>query len=177
MWITRVSINHPVFATMVMVALCVLGLFSYNKLGVEQMPDISFPGMYFEVQYPGASPEAVESEVIRPVEEAVNSVAGVKRIMSRSQEGQGLMNIEFGLDTKANGETGGTGKQFDWKILSKAKIEKPFFLSGGLSVADIAKIKKFKHPDYFGVDINSKFEKEPGVKDMGQVLLFKQGMK
>ncbi len=99
MWITRVSISQPVFATMVVVALCVLGLFSYNKLGVEQMPDISFPGMSFEVQYPGASPEAVEREVIRPVEEAVNSVAGVKRIMSRSQEGQGLMNIEFGLDT------------------------------------------------------------------------------
>ena len=81
------------------------------------------------------------------------------------------------FDTKANGETGGTGKQFDWKVLSKAKIEKPFFLSGGISVDDIAKLKKFKHPDYFGVDINSRFEKEPGVKDMGQVLFFKQGMK
>lgn len=80
------------------------------------------------------------------------------------------------FDTKADGETGGTGKQFDWKILSKAKIEKPFFLSGGLSVDDIAKIKKFKHPDYLVLDINSRFEKEP-VKDMGQVLLFKKGMK
>jgi multidrug efflux pump subunit AcrB len=56
MWITRVSINNPVFATMVMVALCVLGLFSLNRLGVEQMPDISFPGAWVEVQYPGASP-------------------------------------------------------------------------------------------------------------------------
>jgi len=82
------------------------------------------------------------------------------------------------FDTQsADGITGGTGQQFDWKILAKAKIEKPFFLSGGLSVDDIAKLKKFKHPDYFGVDINSRFEKEPGVKDMGQVLLFKQGMK
>ena len=81
------------------------------------------------------------------------------------------------FDTKADGETGGTGKKFDWKVLSKAKIEKPFFLSGGISVDDITAIKKFKHPDYFGVDINSKFEKEPGVKDMGQVLLFKKGMK
>jgi multidrug efflux pump subunit AcrB len=44
MWMTRVAINNPVFAAMVMVALCVLGLFSYGKLGVEQMPDISFPG-------------------------------------------------------------------------------------------------------------------------------------
>jgi hydrophobe/amphiphile efflux-1 (HAE1) family protein len=99
MWITRVSINNPVFAAMVMVALCVLGLFSYSKLGVEQMPDISFPGAWMQVDYPGASPEAVEREVIKPLEEAINSVAGVKRIMSRAQEGQGLMNIEFGLDT------------------------------------------------------------------------------
>ena len=54
MWITRVSINNPVFAAMVMVALCVLGMFSYAKLGVEQMPDISFPGAWIEVRYPGA---------------------------------------------------------------------------------------------------------------------------
>jgi hydrophobe/amphiphile efflux-1 (HAE1) family protein len=99
MWITRVSIANPVFAAMVMVALCVLGLFSYNKLGVEQMPDITFPGAWFEINYPGASPEAVEREILRPTEEAVNSVAGVKRIMSRAQEGQGVMNIEFSLDT------------------------------------------------------------------------------
>jgi multidrug efflux pump subunit AcrB len=99
MWITRVSINNPVFAAMMMVALCVLGLFSYNKLGVEQMPDINFPGAWFEARYPGASPEAVEREVIKPVEEAVNSVAGVKRITARAAEGVGWVNIEFGLDT------------------------------------------------------------------------------
>lgn len=81
------------------------------------------------------------------------------------------------FDTKADGESGGTGKQFDWKVLSKAKIEKPFFLSGGISVDDTDKVKRFKHPDYYGVDINSKFEKEPGVKDMAQVLLFKKGLK
>ncbi|MDE2369416.1 MAG: efflux RND transporter permease subunit [Burkholderiales bacterium] len=99
MWITRVSIANPVFACMVMVALCVLGLFSYARLGVEQMPDITFPGAYLEVLYPGASPEAVEREVIKPIEESVNSIAGVKRITSRSLEGQGTMSIEFGLDT------------------------------------------------------------------------------
>jgi multidrug efflux pump subunit AcrB len=98
MWITRVSIQNPVFATMVMVALCVLGLFSYNKLGVEQMPDITFPGAWMEVQYPGASPEALEREVVKPLEEAVNSVAGVKRITSGAREGTGWLNIEFGLD-------------------------------------------------------------------------------
>lgn len=72
---------------------------------------------------------------------------------------------------------GGTGKQFDWSILTKAKIEKPFFLSGGIGVSDAAKIKSFKHPDFFGVDINSLFETEPGVKDMSKVLQFKLGLK
>jgi len=98
MWMTRVSINNPVFAAMVMVALCVLGLFSYAKLGVEQMPDISFPGAQLNVRYPGASPEAVERELMKPLEEAVNSIAGVKRITSLSREGVGLMSMEFALD-------------------------------------------------------------------------------
>jgi multidrug efflux pump subunit AcrB len=98
MWMTRVSINNPVFAAMVMVALCVLGLFSYAKLGVEQMPDISFPGAQLNVRYPGASPEAVERELMKPLEEAVNSIAGVKRITSRSREGVGEMSMEFALD-------------------------------------------------------------------------------
>jgi multidrug efflux pump subunit AcrB len=99
MWITRVSINNPVFAAMVMAALMVLGIFSYAKLGVEQMPDINFPGAWVEVQYPGASPEAVEREVIRPMEESVNGIAGVKRVMSRSEQGVGRMSVEFSLDT------------------------------------------------------------------------------
>lgn len=72
---------------------------------------------------------------------------------------------------------GGTGQQFDWSVLSKAKIEKPFFLSGGIGVEDAARVKAFKHPDLFGVDINSKFETMPGVKDMSKVLQFKVAMK
>ncbi|HUR65145.1 MAG TPA: phosphoribosylanthranilate isomerase [Chitinophagaceae bacterium] len=72
---------------------------------------------------------------------------------------------------------GGTGQKFDWTILTKAKIEKPFFLSGGIAVEDVVRLKAFKHPDIFGVDINSKFETAPGVKDMSKVLQFKMGMK
>ncbi len=98
MWITRVSINNPVFATMVMVALCVLGLFAYAKLGVEQMPDVSPPVAFIDILYPGASPEAVEREVTKIVEDSVNSVAGVKRITSRSFEGRSQTSVEFSLD-------------------------------------------------------------------------------
>lgn len=82
------------------------------------------------------------------------------------------------FDTGGLKETlGGTGQQFDWSILTKAKIEKPFFLSGGIGVEDAARIKNFRHPDFFGVDINSRFEKSPGVKDMALILQFKQGLK
>jgi multidrug efflux pump subunit AcrB len=98
MWMTRVSIQNPVFATMVMVALCVLGLFAYSKLGVEQMPDISFPGASVDVRYPGASPEAVEREIAKPLEEALNTIAGVERIQSRSFEGRVQASVEFGLN-------------------------------------------------------------------------------
>jgi phosphoribosylanthranilate isomerase len=67
---------------------------------------------------------------------------------------------------------GGTGIKFDWDLLLKAKIEKPFFLSGGIGPDDVAKIKAFRHPDFFAIDINSKFETAPGVKDMAKLLKF-----
>ena len=72
---------------------------------------------------------------------------------------------------------GGTGQQFDWGILKKAKIEKPFFLSGGIGVDDAAKVKAFTHPDFFAVDVNSRFELSPGLKDMAAILKFLQAFK
>ncbi len=62
-------------------------------------------------------------------------------------------------------------------MLTRAKIEKPFFLSGGIGPEDAARVKAFKHPDLFGVDINSRFEVSPGVKDMSKILQFKMGLK
>ena len=98
MWITKVSINNPVFAVMVMVALCVLGLFSYARLGVEQMPDVTPPMAFVSVTYPGAAPEAVENEVTRPIESSLNAIAGVKMIRSNSYEGYSETVVEFKLD-------------------------------------------------------------------------------
>ena len=72
---------------------------------------------------------------------------------------------------------GGTGQQFDWSILKKAKIEKPFFLSGGIGPDDAQKVKAFKHPDFFAIDVNSKFELSPGLKDMAAILKFLQAFK
>ena len=82
------------------------------------------------------------------------------------------------FDTKTEaGESGGTGQSFNWDIIATAKIEKPFFLSGGIGPADAKKIKAFDHPDFYGIDINSRFETVPGVKDMKLILKFLQDLK
>jgi hydrophobe/amphiphile efflux-1 (HAE1) family protein len=102
MWITRTSIKYPVFATMVMVGLMVLGVFAYRGLGVESMPNIEIPAVFIETQYPGASPEQVENDVTRPIEEAANTVGGIKTIRSTSWEGRSGVGIEFQLTVDMN---------------------------------------------------------------------------
>ncbi|NCP40664.1 MAG: efflux RND transporter permease subunit, partial [Rhodoferax sp.] len=97
MWFTRISLNNPVFATMMMLALVVLGLFSMQRLQVDQFPNIDFPVVVISTDYPGASPEIVESEVTKKIEEAVNSIAGINALTSRSYESQSVVIIEFGL--------------------------------------------------------------------------------
>jgi hydrophobic/amphiphilic exporter-1 (mainly G- bacteria), HAE1 family len=97
MWFTRVSLKNPVFATMVMLAIVVLGLFSYQRLKVDQFPDIDLPVVVITTEYPGASPEIVESEVTKKIEEGVNSIAGINALTSRSLEGQSIVIIEFQL--------------------------------------------------------------------------------
>jgi HAE1 family hydrophobic/amphiphilic exporter-1 len=98
MWFTRLSIHNPVMATMVMAALVVLGLFSYQRLKVDQFPDIELPTLAVQIDYPGASPEIIESEVTRKVEEAVNTVAGISQLYSRSYEGSSVVIVQFNLD-------------------------------------------------------------------------------
>jgi HAE1 family hydrophobic/amphiphilic exporter-1 len=98
MWFTRVSIANPVMAVMVMLAFVVLGLFSYQRLSLDQFPNIDFPTVVVSMDYPGASPEIVEAEVTKKVEEAVNTIAGINTLSSRSYEGVSVVIIEFNLD-------------------------------------------------------------------------------
>lgn len=70
----------------------------------------------------------------------------------------------FLFDTKTSGH-GGSGKTFNWQILNKYNLDIPFLLSGGLSLDNISDVKSINHPHLIGVDLNSKFEVEPGVKN------------
>src|SRR5262245_64202893 len=86
---------------MMMVALMVLGLFAYQRLGVDQFPNIDFPLVVVSTTYPGAAPETVESDVTRKIEEAVNTISGVKTVTSTSYEGRSLIRIEFDLSVNS----------------------------------------------------------------------------
>jgi phosphoribosylanthranilate isomerase len=70
------------------------------------------------------------------------------------------------FDTNRKNAYGGTGEKFDWKILHQNKINKPFFLSGGIGLKDVEKLKVFEHPFFYCVDVNSRVEISEGVKDM-----------
>jgi phosphoribosylanthranilate isomerase len=80
----------------------------------------------------------------------------------------------FDTDTTAYG---GSGKRFDWTILENAAINKSFFLSGGIGPDDMGLIKSFRHPFLHAIDVNSRFEVQPGIKDMGLVQRFSNAFK
>jgi hydrophobic/amphiphilic exporter-1 (mainly G- bacteria), HAE1 family len=99
MWMTRVAIKNPVFCTMVMFALMVMGAVSYVRLPIDAMPEVSVPFAFTVVAYPGASPQAVENDLTKPIENGLNTIAGVKKITSRSREGSSVVIVEFAMGT------------------------------------------------------------------------------
>jgi len=119
MWFTRVSIGNPVMAVMVMFAFVVLGLFSYQRLKVDQFPELDFPTVVVQVDYPGASPEIVESEVTKKIEESVNTIAGINQLYSRSYEGVSVVIVMFNLDIN--------GRRAADDVREKLAIIKPSF--------------------------------------------------
>ncbi len=98
MFLTRISVNQPVFATMMMVALLVIGAFSYLRLPIEQLPDVDFPVVAVVQSYPGATPEAVESDIVKPIEDAVSTLAGIDSIQAVARTGSAMVIILFDLE-------------------------------------------------------------------------------
>jgi HAE1 family hydrophobic/amphiphilic exporter-1 len=97
MFLSDISIKRPVFATMMMAALVVLGIVSYKRLAIDQYPDVTYPVVVVQTTYRGASPEVVEREISRPIEESLNTVQGIKEITSTSMEGSSMVRAEFNI--------------------------------------------------------------------------------
>ena len=101
MWFTRVSIKYPVFTIMMMLSFLVLGLASWQRMNVEEFPDVDFPFIVVHTSYSGASPEVVESEITKKLEEQINTLSGVKRITSTSSQGLSTIVTEFNLEVNS----------------------------------------------------------------------------
>ena len=102
MIISDFAIKRPLITVVAMVALVIFGLFALLRLKTDEFPDVAPPWLTVGIIYPGASPDVVESEVLKPVEEQIGSIAGVKRIMGKAYDGYAMMMIEFYYDKDLN---------------------------------------------------------------------------
>src|SRR5947209_10931457 len=101
-WLAEICVKRPVFATMLVLSLVVVGVFSFLSLGVDLFPKIDFPTITVTVVNPGASPQEVETEITDKVEEAVNTISGIDELRSTSIEGISLVFVQFVLEKDVN---------------------------------------------------------------------------
>ncbi|MEP6946247.1 MAG: efflux RND transporter permease subunit [Acidobacteriota bacterium] len=101
-WLAEICVKRPVFATMLVLSLVVVGAFSFLSLGVDLFPKIDFPTITVTVVNPGASPQEMETEVTEKVEEAVNTISGIDELRSSSVEGITQVFVQFVLEKDVN---------------------------------------------------------------------------
>src|SRR5712671_3911902 len=95
--LAQLCVRRPVFATMLIVSLVVVGIFSYFSLGVDLFPKVDIPTVQVMVSNPGASPEEIETEITKKIEDAVNTISQIDEVRSVSSEGQSLLTLTFEL--------------------------------------------------------------------------------
>jgi hydrophobic/amphiphilic exporter-1 (mainly G- bacteria), HAE1 family len=101
-WLAAISVRRPVFATVLMLILTVIGVFSYFGLGIDRFPKIDFPVVTITTVAPGSAPEQVESEITDKIESAVNTVSGIDEVRSVSVEGVSQVFVQFVLEKDVN---------------------------------------------------------------------------
>lgn len=119
-------------------------------------------------------------EFARSINESVKPVVKVfaisdKQDFEKTREYEGCCTY-FLFDTKTK-LRGGSGEKFNWNLIKEYQGKTPFFLSGGISSDDVQAIKEIEHPLLFGVDINSRFETQPGIKNIEEIKTFAKQLK
>lgn len=100
--LAETCVRRPVFAAVIILILVVVGGFGFTKLGVDRFPRVENPTVTVSASYPGASPEAVETEITDKIEAAVNTIAGIDELRSTSREGQSSVTVAFKLEKNAD---------------------------------------------------------------------------
>ncbi|TAL37731.1 MAG: efflux RND transporter permease subunit [Spirochaetes bacterium] len=95
--IAKLAIRKPVFISCIVIIILIMGFISYKNIGVEMLPDISFPTLSITTVYPGSSPKEIEQLITKPLEDELGSVSGIKHLSSESKEGLSLITVEFSM--------------------------------------------------------------------------------
>jgi HAE1 family hydrophobic/amphiphilic exporter-1 len=103
--LAEISIRRPVFASMIILSLVVVGVASYPQLGVDRFPPVDMPTVVARASLPGAAPEEMESEVSIPLEEAINTVQGIEELRSVNGQGSSIVIVTFSLDRDIDAAT------------------------------------------------------------------------
>ena len=101
-WLAEICVRRPVFASVLILSLTVIGAFAFGQLGVDRLPQVDFPTVSITTRLPGAAPEQVESEVTDKIEEAVNTISGIDQLNSNSAEGISQVIVTFQLEKNAD---------------------------------------------------------------------------
>ena len=101
-WLAAISVKRPVFASVLIIALTVVGAFSFLQLGLDRFPKVDFPTVVVSTRLPGAAPEEVETEITDKIEEAVNTISGIDELRSTSSEGVSMVIVSFLLEKDAD---------------------------------------------------------------------------
>ena len=101
-WLAALCVKRPVFATVLILSLTVIGAFSFTRLGVDRFPKFDFPTIVVTTVQPGAAPEQVETEITDKVEEALNTISGIDELRSVSSEGISQVIVGFILEKDPN---------------------------------------------------------------------------
>ncbi len=96
--LAAICIQRPIFASMLVLALVVIGAVSYFRLGVDRFPSVDLPTVSVRTALPGASPEEIETEISQRIEEAVNTIEGIDELRSVSNPGNSFVIVTFNLD-------------------------------------------------------------------------------
>ena len=101
-WLAEICVRRPVFASVLVLSLAVVGAFSFGQLGIDQLPNIDIPTIVVTTRLPGAAPEQIETEVTDKIEEAVNTISGIDQLSSNSAEGVSQVVVAFRLEKNAD---------------------------------------------------------------------------
>jgi hydrophobe/amphiphile efflux-1 (HAE1) family protein len=175
MSLTEACIKKPVLAWMIMAATIVFGVVAAQRIGISQFPDVDFPTINISVTWEGASPEAVESDIIEPIEEAVTQVEGVTSITSNARQGSGSITVELDLSrnvdlalqdvqTKVSQAQGRLPRDVDPPVISKNNPEDQPIMWVGVSGPFSQQVVS----DYARYRVKEKLQTVPGV---GEVML------